>query len=377
MQARLEGRSIPVRARGQASLRITNARYSRPARATRHDAGMSKPTRVAFNAELLPVDGKAPEWVELIPAPDADGMVKGRDGRRWRWDSQAQNSVLAAYGQRDIDLVVDWEHATQRRAPNGEEAPAAAWIPDLEIRDGVLWGRASWTPRAEVQVVNREYRFLSPVFDYDPSTLRIVRMATVGLVNTPNLRLQALNSEEDTYMKRSALLVAAITTALGLTETAEDDAVAQAINSLKADKDGALSRAENAERTQPSLDRYVPRSDFDALATRAQNAEQQLKDRDATAFAASVDVAINGALEAGKITPAAEGFYRASCSDAEGLKRFQDFVGVAPAVGDNTNLDKRKPEDTQTALNAEEQAVVDATGITPEAFLAQKKSLAG
>ena len=68
---------------------------------------------------------------------------------------------------------------------------------------GALLARTNWTPRAKAQVENREYRFLSPVFDYAKDTLRIVRMVSVGLTNTPNLRLQALKLSWSDKQKRS------------------------------------------------------------------------------------------------------------------------------------------------------------------------------
>lgn len=325
--------------------------------------------RTSFCVALNSVDGKAPEWVELIPAADADGMVRGRDGRRWKWDAQAQNDVQDAFKQRGIDMVVDWHHATQLRADKGEEAPAASWVPAMEIRDGALWGRSQWTPRAETQVVNKEYRFLSPVFDYDPETLRIKRMVSAALTNTPNLHLQALNHEEPTM--RTANLTAAIIGVLCLQADATDDAVAQAINSLKKEKDDAV--ALNSERV-PSLDRYVPRADYNTLEQRAINAENALKDHNKKAHGDAVDAAIKGALEAGKITPATEEYHRAACSDAEGLARFQKFVGAAPAVGDESNLGQRKPEN-DTALNAEELHVCEVSGIDPKAFAERKAAM--
>lgn len=70
--------------------------------------------------------------------------------------------MLAAFAERGIDMVIDWEHATEVAAPKGEPAPAAAWIDQLELRSGALWGHVAWTPRAGEQVVAREYRFVSP-----------------------------------------------------------------------------------------------------------------------------------------------------------------------------------------------------------------------
>ena len=154
-------------------------------------AALGNSERVALNVEL-DVSGGAPEWVELIPAGP---YVVGRDGRRWLFDQPEQvvkNSMLGA------DLPLDWEHSTEKKAPQGDEAPAAAWITSLEVRAGALWGRIAWNDRGRASVASREYRYLSPVFTYDRDTLRIFRLTSVGLVNSPNLQLPALNREEVT-----------------------------------------------------------------------------------------------------------------------------------------------------------------------------------
>eukprot|EP01132_Coremiostelium_polycephalum_P020925 gene20925-24871_t len=154
-------------------------------------------TQLAVNSEIYSSvelsDGKAPEWVELIPAGPS---VVGRDGRAWLFDDAAHQFVQTNFSSRAIDLPIDWEHATQRRASRGEEAPAGAWIKQLEIRDGALWGQVDWTPRGGLQVESKEYRFLSPVFDYDDETKRIVRMVSAALTNIPNLVMTALNQEQ-------------------------------------------------------------------------------------------------------------------------------------------------------------------------------------
>ncbi|MBP5140125.1 phage protease [Pseudomonas chlororaphis] len=183
-------------------------------------------TQLALNSELYSSvelsDGKAPEWVELIPAGPT---VTGRDGRSWVFDDLATELVQSSFLSRAIDLPIDWEHATQRRASVGKEAPASAWIKQLEIRNGALWARVDWTPRGALQVESREYRFLSPVFDYETDSTRIVRMVSGGLTNKPNFLLTALNQEnpENTPVKLSPALLAA----LGLPETAtEEQAIA-------------------------------------------------------------------------------------------------------------------------------------------------------
>ncbi|MDH1009347.1 phage protease [Pseudomonas nicosulfuronedens] len=322
-------------------------------------------TLLALNTDLtgsLSPDGRAPEWVELIPAGP---FVIGRDGRSWLFDDTAQQLVLSSFTERGIDLVIDWEHATQRLAADGKEAPAAAWIDTLDIRDGALWGHVTWTPRAAQQVENKEYRFLSPVFDFIPDNGRIVLFVSAGLTNKPNFHLTALNQEapsENPTVKISPALLAL----LGLPETATEEEALAAANQLK------TAQATNSEHQ--NIERFVPRADYDTALSRATNAEQQLQNIKTEQHAKAVDAAIQEASEAGKITPATAEYHRASCHDQAGLDRFKAFVAAAPVVGDPSNLGERKPHSTTTALNAEEQSVCQQFGIDPAEYAKTKQS---
>jgi phage I-like protein len=318
-------------------------------------------TQLAFNTEIYSSvelsDGKAPEWVELIPAGPT---VVGRDGRRWLFDEEAQMLVQSSFTTRAIDLPLDWEHATQHRAPKGESAPAAAWISQFEIREGALWGKVAWTPNGEIQVTNREYRFLSPVFDFDPDTTRIARLVSAGLTNKPNFMLTALNQEtlENTPVKLSPALLAL----LGLPDTATEEQAVAATQQLK-----ATATAANTE--QQNLAQFMPRADYDAVLMRATNAEQALTAQRKTEHNKEVDALLTSATQAGKITPATIEYHRANCQDAEGLARLKEFVGAAPAVAEPTNLDNRSSEKTSTALNAEEQQVAKLLGMSEAEFI--------
>lgn len=316
-------------------------------------------TLIALNTDLsaLPsIEGQAPEWIELIPTGP---VIEGRDKRAWLFDEQAQQWVLAAFTGRGIDMVIDWEHASEVAAPKGEEAPAAGWIDRLELRGGALWGHVDWTPRAGIQVAAKEYRFVSPVFDYDESR-RIVRMVSVGLTNKPNLVLTALNHEQSEPQKMALSLALAVS--LGLDATATDEQAVAAVTQLK-----ATATARNSE--QPSLDKFVPRGDYDMAVSRATNAEQALETRKADDHKAVVNTEIDAALKAGKITPATADYHRAACSEQAGLDRFREFVKAAPSVADPSDLSNRKPEVIATALNAEQRAVCAQLGLDPVEFV--------
>lgn len=311
---------------------------------------------VALCFEIAPsADGGAPSRVQLLPAGP---QLVGRDGRSWLFDASAVDAVLAAFERGKVDLPIDRCHATQLRAPSGEEAPAAAWITGLQAINGELWADVSWTDRGGQQVASREYRYLSPVFDFDPQTKRVMRLVSAGLVPQPNLPLQALNHEEFP-MSRSTALVAAITGALGLAADAADDAVASAITGLK----GAHEQALNSER-QPSLERYVPRADYDQLLARATNAEQALSDHNKAALKARVDTAIAAALRDRKIARPSEGYYRAMCADESGLNQFLAFVASAPVIAPDTAGAPAGAPAVGTALNAEQQEVARLLGLS-------------
>jgi phage I-like protein len=330
---------------------------------------MTRPT-LALCIELPATAVGAPERVQLIPAGP---RITGRDGRAWTFDAESAAAVLAAFAAGRVALPIDRNHANELKAPKGEESPAAGWIESLSIEDGSLWGAVTWTERGRNEVSAREYRYLSPAFDYDPTTGRVSRLVSAGLTNSPNLHLQALNHREESPMNRSAALVAAIMTALGLAADAADDAVATAINAIKAAADDASARALNAEKAQPSLDRYVPRADYDALVARATNAENAIQARDAATHQAAVDTAIGEALTAGKITPATEAYHRASCADAAGLERFRAFCAAAPEIGGASGLGTRQPDTGKpAALNAAEAEACRLLGISQADFTAAR-----
>lgn len=323
-------------------------------------------TLLALNTDLsatAATEGKAPEWVELIPAGPT---VLGRDGRTWLFDDLAQRLVLDAFTSRGIDLAVDWEHASEILAPSGQPAPASGWVDQLEIRDGALWGHIAWTPTAAAQVATREYRFLSPVFDYDLTFMRISRMVSIGLTNKPNLFLTALNHEAQEHQ---VPLPIALCSALGIAESATENEAIAAATQLK-----TAAAARNSE--QPDLNRFVPRPEFDVMKGRALNAEAALVTSQRAEQDKAVNTEIEAALKAGKITPATVDYHRAACAEQGGLDRFRSYVQAAPVVADVSGLSGIQPKDpgTATALNAEQSAICAQFGLDPAEFAKTLKS---
>lgn len=310
--------------------------------------------RAALNFEIAS-DGAAPEWVELLPGGQ---IITGRDGRTWINDQP--EIILQAFHADGKDLPIDWEHSTELRAPNGEPAPAAAWIKELQLRDGgSIWGRVEWTPKGIESIANREYRYLSPVFRYEIDSRRIFRFTSCGLTNQPNLFLNALNSanqQEDETMTLAELLAA-----LGLSATATFQDALNRIGQIKADYATALNQAQN-----PPLDQFVPRADYDTALNRATTAEQHLANQKKVELETAINAEIDAALKAGKITPATKDYHIAQCRMDGGLDRFKEFVKAAPVIGDGSGLGEKKPGDGGLALNAVEVQVAAMFGNSAE-----------
>jgi len=314
-------------------------------------------TNTALNSiEIAPSENGAPEWVQLVP----EGDVIGRDGRKWKND-KAEN-ILQSFTQLGRDLPIDMEHATEHKGPKGEPAPAYGWITALENRAGEIWGKAEWTTDGKAVVENRAYRYLSPVIIYEQGSGSIVGITSVALTNNPNFRMSALNQQQaGGQPAEEEVMLKALLAALALPENATEEQALAKITILKTDLASATNRAEN-----PSLEKFVPRGDYDAALTRATNAEQALADIKKDGLEKEVDTALNQALTDGKITPATKEYHKAQCMQDGGLERFKAFCSAAPVIGDASGLDNKTPEGKAKALNAEQQQIAEMFGNSAE-----------
>lgn len=145
---------------------------------------------MVLNFEIVAA-AAAPKWIQLLPPGQ---IITGRDGRTWVNDRP--DIILASFAAEGKDLPIDWEHSSQIKAPKGEQSPAAGWIKKIEAREGGIWGLVEWTGKGAGSVISREYRFISPVFQHEIESKRILRLVSCGLTNQPNLYLSALNQQE-------------------------------------------------------------------------------------------------------------------------------------------------------------------------------------
>jgi len=298
-------------------------------------------------------DGHAlPDTLQILPAgPD----IQGRDGRGWKLADldeliQAQNALG--------DIPIDWEHATEIAAPKGQPAPAAAWLGGWHACNGALCAAVRWTPKGAKAVRNREHRYLSPAFLHAKDGA-IIRVVSVGLTNRPNLDLAALNRAatpnappEEHPMK----LPAALVTALGIAEDADETTACNAVASLN-------QQLATAKEAAPSLDLFVPRGDYEAALNRATVAEEAVAKQAADALEVDIVSAVDAAQAAGKITPATRDYHLAQCRQEGGLERFEKFVTAAVPVVGKSGAEGKPPAAGDEPLTAGQLAAGSQLGI--------------
>jgi phage I-like protein len=103
------------------------------------------------------------------------------------FDEEAAKSVMTAYEQEGVDLMVDLEHqaldATDRSRADAPDA--RAWF-NLAVRNGELWAvNVRWTPDGERRLRERTQRYISPAFYMNEESSRVEALINVAICAMP------------------------------------------------------------------------------------------------------------------------------------------------------------------------------------------------
>lgn len=175
---------------------------------------------------------------------------------------------------------------------------------------------------------------------------------------------QAATASQENDMDKELLA------ALGLGEKATADEAKAAIAVLKqASAELASAKTELARAQTPDLGKFVPRADYDVQLARAEVAEKAIASEKAAALKKEIDAEIDAAVKAGKVTPATKSFYVETCSTAEGLVKFREFVKAAPVIApDNASPEGRPAVETASQVTADQREIIEKCGLTIEQF---------
>lgn len=326
--------------------------------------------------------------IQLLPA----GEFRAVDGRphdvpAWRIDAAIAAGVIAAAAARVNPLVVDYEHQTLLSEKNGQPAPAAGWFKQLEWREGsgLFATGVQWTPKAAAAIGDGEYRFISPVFEYDQTSGAVTELRMAALTNTPGLdgmaavALSALfptptDDQEPALMNE---LLKALLVALGLPEGTTQETALTALTALKSKADRLTTEVAALKAAPPATPdpaRFVPVEAVQQLHTQIAALTAQVAGGEGAQL-------VEQALADGRLMPALKPWAQELArTNVAALKTYLDGVkpvaaltglqtGQQHAAGAGAGATTGTPQLSETEL-----AVCKRMGLAAEQFLKTKEA---
>lgn len=300
----------------------------------------------------------APDWIPLIPPGQ---LVIARDGRTFIPD---HTTVIDNFNRTGMAVPLDWDHALDSWGVSPGESKAAAWIDQLEVRDGALYGHVEvWTARGRESVESREYRYISPVIMFDDDR-RVVEVPRASLVNNPALVMPALLSRENPMNEKLLALLASF----GLDPSNATEAQLQEVQ--------ATFARGKAPVALPSLESHVPVEQYEAVVGELAQAKATLETYQQAQHQEKVARVIKEALNSGRLMPSERAFFENQA--AKDLGSVETFLTSrsprgAPSKLSATPITLNPAE--PSSLTDEEKSVARISGITPKQFAAAKARL--
>jgi phage I-like protein len=343
-----------------------------------------KPLIAACLVALDKSAAQANAAVQLFPSGEIHtpkGSLLGQGP--WRLDAASAAQLIAATRNQANAILIDYEHQSLSSAQNGQPAPAAGWIdpasllwrdacPEQDRMGGLFAVNPAWTEKAAAMIAADEYRYLSPVFTYDPKTGAPLKLLSVALTNTPaidgmaQVALAAAMAGFETLETELPHVDKELLILLGLAENATPAAVTQAVAALKAKADAAEAKdAQIAalKAAPPDPARFVPIEAFLALRDAQRQSDAAGREQQVAALiAAHPDVIIPAlvpwATELGK----------------KDLAALREYIGKQTPIAalTATQTGGKAPSESSATPTGSDAAVMKALGLTAEQFAAGK-----
>jgi phage I-like protein len=246
---------------------------------------------LVYNRSVV-LPAEPPAAVQLSPYGEFDGYTT--DGQKvvQRLDRAAAAELARAFNAAQRDALVDFEHWSSR--PDGDTG-AAAWITRLESRDDGLYGLVDWSTRGASAVRNREYRYLSPVWDLvadgEKNGFPVgvpVWFKGAGLTNKPQIKaIKPIANRENAGMfpenPNGGENMKEVAKLLNLDENADEAAIVDAVKSVQNKAQAAENRAKEVENKALEAEAAQFVADHaDAIADPDKVKTQYIENKDAT-----------------------------------------------------------------------------------------------
>ena len=137
-------------------------------------------------------DESATGWFHVL----MDGTWEGHPNGAFSIDEDTIDAMIARFSKQRTPMMVDWNHRSLEAATE-DDGKAAGFVTKLEKRaaedgDGFeLWAFAEWNDRAAKLIRSGEYRYCSPVIDWEAEDRKTgvvgVELFNIALTNQPFL----------------------------------------------------------------------------------------------------------------------------------------------------------------------------------------------
>lgn len=324
-------------------------------------------TREAINnIELDTESNKLPFEIELIPSED---MFVGFDGRVFR----ALDKVAIANNTNSKlkYVVIDENHKTDYTSGTGASVEAMGWMSDFFVKeDNSLWAKVEWTQAGAEKILNKSYKYISPVYQIDKSA-NIISILRAAITNNPNLNLKALNNKNDDNDIKNKKEGG------NMPEEKELQELKLALNDAKL-KNGELERAINEKGAKLSELEKSLNSKVAEAEAKNKELEKALNEANAKLSELSKATAerealsiVEKAINDGKIAPSTKEVYIALCMEEGGVEKFNKIMENTPSAGIFKELNLNKgAEGNKTELNEADKRMAKAMGYSEEEYKA-------
>lgn len=350
--------------------------------------------------------------VQLFPDGDFDardgrpGSLKGCSAKAWRLDADIAAALIARAGIRETPLFIDYEHHTLTAKDAGHKAVAAGWIEALAyVPARGLFARVAWTDAARAHIRADEYRYISPLFTFDPETGAVLSLVNAALTNNPALdgmaavaavrQVAASQTDQpqpedcmDELLKRLRFLLNLPVAATAEEVTARLDALKTQVTTgaetaasvdllaILAGKDAAIADL-TAKAATPDPAKFAPVEALSALTAENTDLKAKLAAASAQNGAAALSAEIKAAVADGRVHKSLEGWladlaakapdaardYLAKAAPVAALTAMQTSTVTPPSAGAGT-----------AALTAEEKEAAKLLGIPEDVYATGKEA---